>query len=120
MKTKLNKNDIVYFMHWGCLYHGQVTGFDPEEIKGGDRLVYVKTEYGTLNARESHCYTSQQDCLLANANKNHAAAEVYMKEINTVDDLVKFMLEHQVSGEDYDEAAREAAERKAREFNLKI
>ena len=117
MNALINKE--VWFNQWGMLYHGTVTNMEKApEIN--DTLLYVKTNIGMLVQRASTCFLSLEECMDAEKEQQRCKADAFKKEIQDKDDLIRFLLSHQVVGEDFDESARMAAEEKAAEFSVQI
>jgi phosphoribosylpyrophosphate synthetase len=112
MSDMLNK--IVW---WVDPYHNLNSGRITEITKRND------TEYAIIHAghfggiqtgaKLSDCYESKQACIDAEKEKSRIRVEQYMNQINTVQDLVKFLFDHDVVSEYKDYDAEKAAKIKA-------
>lgn len=103
---------VWWYDSWGTLQNGKISEFKGE-------YVAIKTGvHGGIStgAKLSECWPTKEAC--QNANKRRAAAQKaeYIESIKDVNDLVQFLFDHDVSGEDHDCEAEEAARERAKDL----
>ncbi len=99
--------DTVWFLsdpH--TLMHG-ILADELEKIQ----VVRINTKYGPRFARSANCFVTKEACL---QSKDSMLEETELKSINSVDDLVRYMLRN-LSGRN-----REVAQLKAKEFGIDL
>lgn len=113
----------IWFYRWDSICQGNDLGED----KNNPGIHHVQLTHiagqrsgGTTCCRESEIYFSESDCLKAVQAEEYQRKLSYIQSIKTVEDLVDFLLQHTVFGEDYDVQAREAAIQAARNLGLFI
>lgn len=118
----IKPNDTVYFFHWAIFYSGTVKSikkFNDKKYKNKEFAV-VKTMFGTFNIPIEECFLNEQDCLKNKKQKDIEEINKYLNGIKSKDDLIIFMLENQVCGENYDYNAKRAVLLKCEDFDIKI
>ena len=110
--NKFNVGDEVWwFDSWGNLQNGKIYEFTGEYagIKQG------KTGGISTGAKLCDCWPTKEECLKAEKRRAIAQTAEYIKSIKDVNDLVLFLFKHDVSGEDHDYEAEEAAKERAKD-----
>lgn len=102
--------DTVWFYSKPCTITQGVLADDPE----GLLCVRVDTKYGPLYPRSDHCYPTKEECLQSRTIRDDMLKETELKSINSVDDLVRYMLRN-LWGRN-----REVAQLKAKEFGIDL
>ena len=94
------------------------------KIKNVDTpYVTVKTEhFGSNNVLFTHAFLTKEDLQEFKKQKEETLKENYRNQINSINDLVKFMYTHCVAAaEEYtDWDARTVVEEKAKEFGINL
>lgn len=79
--------------------------------------VRVKCDTGTMGAKITDCYESLEELKDANRRETEAKVSAYCSQIQSVEDLVKFMYEKPLNGDEYiDYEAKAAVEIRASEL----
>lgn len=112
-KNKYEIGDKVWwFDSWGNLRWGVIYNF----VKG-HAAIYENGRQGShTGAMVEDCWPSKDECLRAEAQRSELQVAEYKESIISVEDLVKFLFEQDVNGEDYDYDARRAAAERAKEL----
>lgn len=98
-------------LQWGTIAYEQGNAFAiNEEGKKG-----IST-----GAKKEICWPTKEDCLKAEALRAEEQKKVYEESIGSVEDLVKFLFEHDIHGEFPDYEAKAVAEKKAGEFGIEV
>lgn len=64
---------------------------------------------GECGCLVGEAYSTKEDCLAAVRGKEQKEIEEYKSQIKTVEDLIRFLFEHPMTGEDTDYEAKAAA-----------
>ena len=113
IENKVKVNDYVYFFKYDLMYSGKV------ERVVKDEVIEVKTEYGCIPVSRKDCFLNEKECLEKYNEKFGHKVEKYMGMMNSMEDMIRFMMENPVCGDDRDEMALEAVKRKCGEFGIK-
>ena len=108
---------IFYYNHWSDLVHEAIIMGIQENAR--NQLVYHLADL--TNGADCGClvedaYLTKEACLMAIQEKSQKQIAEYIEQIQNMEDLIRFLLEHQTSGESADLEARVAAVKKAEEF----
>lgn len=97
---------------------GKITEICTGKAEGYVTLKGINDTYGTCGAKLEDCFLTKEELLADKQVKNDARIKRYCEEIKTVNDLVTFMYDNNVScSEEYtDWEAREAARIRAKEL----
>lgn len=128
----MNKGDIVYYYeHWSkSIIKGRILKiYEVKDILVAkiESICFVSYDnqiidnaYGVSNRPVLELFNSAKETYDFYYRKQKERIEEYSKEICTIEDLIKFLLEHCLFGEEYtDDAARQAYINMAKEL-LKI
>ena len=129
MKNKTIKKDckVWFFDNYDNLCEGIVKNINTLVVKG-ELTTYATIKgtgdtIGTMGAKVADCFLTQTGCLNAKAKKDRAFIDAYKTQINSTEDLIKFMYNEPVArcGEYTDWNARKAAAEWALEhLNIKL
>ena len=109
-------NDTVFFIIDNKVHEGILTSnFDEYDFAEVEDMTVVKN----LKIHKSEIYTDETDAIVELHSRNKNKIEEYRKEINSVKELISFMLKHNTSLEDETNwEARIVAKEKAELFKL--
>lgn len=115
---KFNVGDTVWYNSCGYVEKATILEMRKVEVHGGQmELAKCKPKIGVCERPTSALYKTAQECLDAMKRESERIKNEYRKEINSVEDLVVFMFNHDVSYCEYqDSDAREVAIEKAKEL----
>jgi len=119
LKEEFKINDVVYYeSHWvdNQIQKAKILSFQDERQVRTKGLNFA----GTEGALISDLYRSEKECLDAAIARHEKAKQDYCDEITTVNDLVTFMFNHCITGDDYEYDAREVVVKKAEEFGINL
>ena len=103
---------VWWFDPWGTLRWGIIY-----DIVSDHAAIYENGRKGShCGAALEKCWPSEDECRKAEAQRSELQTAEYRESITSVEDLVKFLFEHDVNGEDHDYDARRAAEERAKEL----
>lgn len=102
-------DEVWWFDAWGNLRNGKIHARIDKE------RVLVKT-IGTEGVKLCHCWPNKDACLNAERRREKAQKAEYIESVKDVNDLVIFLFEHNVVGEDHDYDAEYAARKIAKEL----
>ena len=107
INQKFNVGDTVWYVCCGCAEQAKIV-----EIK--DELAKCKAKIGTCWQPISALHRTEKECKRSIKEKSEHIRNQYRKEINSIEDLIIFMFNHDVSGCEYcDDDARAVAKEKA-------
>lgn len=122
----------------------KITNMKADAFKTGDKVywfdVWDNLQWGTIayekdkafaingegkkgistGAKKDTCWPTKEDCLKAEVLRAEEQKKVYEESIGSIEDLVKFLFEHDIHGEFPDYEAKAVAEKKAREFGIEL
>lgn len=103
---------VWWFDSWGTLRWGIIY-----KIQDNMAAIYENGRKGAnTGSRLDNCWPSKDGCLEAERQRAELQVAEYKESIRDVKDLVKFLFEHDVNGEDRDYDARRAAKERAKEL----
>lgn len=116
-KTLKIGQPVWFFDAYDTLHEGTIISNIPlDKTNGVPYLEIREGRYGVMNARTDSCFPSKQECLDAHRADFERQVSEYKAGISSVEDLIAFMYDNQLSGELFDEAARAAARERAKEL----
>lgn len=111
---KFKKGDLAcFFDSYDNYIEGPITRFIPLDQTKGVPYLEVKGQFGTRMSKIQDCYPSKEACLEAAKKKHDERTAEYCDRIKTVEDLVRFLFDHDTTSEFRDYAAIEAAQTRA-------
>lgn len=129
MKNKTIKKDckVWFFDNYDNLCEGIVKNTNTLVVKG-ELITYATIEgtgdtIGTYGAKPADCFLTEAECLNAKAEKDRACIDAYKTQINSTEDLIKFMYNNTVACcEEYTNwnARKAAAEWALEHLNIKL
>lgn len=103
-------------MRWGIIYN-IVDGKRGDTLIGKMACIHEEGKTGIhTGACLSDCWPSEEACLEAEERRVKEQIREYKESITNVKDLVRFLFEHQVTGEDMNYDAKAAASQRAKEL----
>lgn len=108
---------VWWFDPWGTLRWGIIYDMDDHIA-----AIHENGRKGSCTgSRLDNCWPSEDECRKAEAQRSELQTAEYRESITSVEDLVKFLFEHDVNGEDPNYDAQRAAKERAKELlNLDI
>lgn len=121
----MSKNKMIWFYRWDALCKGIDLGLNTEVNCPGIHHVKLLTINdqplgGETCCRESEMFDDPQACLDAHQAEEDKRLNEYLNAIQTMENLVDFLLNQIVIGEDADYTARQAALQAAAKLGLNI
>lgn len=109
-------DEVWYFDTWGSLRHGII-----EKIVG-DKAATREGKRGGISAGSSlwNCWPTKEACLEAENKRWELQKAEYKESIKSVEDLVRFLYDHDINSEYADYEAREVAKECAAEFGISL
>lgn len=113
---KIN-DEVWFFDKYGNLRSGKIVEEDKEEEFYTVQCMYIQQTVPIEN-----CFSTVEKCMHSKEQAREQQITKYMKDINSVEDLVRFMYTHAIScAEEYtDWEARDTVKRKAIEFGIDL
>ena len=124
IKSTMKENTPVYYVDQNTLevLRGTIIGFnaynsnvDVEIEIEYNESTYEKN-YDTIYTTSNTIFANINDALDYQENQRQYKISQYRSEIKDIDDLLRFPLNHQLKGDDYNECALEAYMQKAKEL----
>lgn len=124
IKNTMKENTPVYYVDQNTLevLRGTIIGFnaynsnvDVEIEIEYNESTYEKN-YDTIYTTSNTIFANINDALDYQENQRQYKISQYRSEIKDIDDLLRFPLNHQLKGDDYNECALEAYMQKAKEL----
>lgn len=124
IKSTMKENTPVYYVDQNTLevLRGTIIGFnaynsnvDVEIEIEYNESTYEKN-YDTIYTTSNTIFANINDALDYQENQRQYKISQYRSEIKNIDDLLRFPLNHQLKGDDYNECALEAYMQKAKEL----
>lgn len=124
IKSTMKENTPVYYVDQNTLevLRGTIIGFnaynsnvDVEIEIEYNESTYEKN-YDTIYTTSNTIFANINDALNYQENQRQYKISQYRSEIKDIDDLLRFPLNHQLKGDDYNECALEAYMQKAKEL----
>lgn len=124
IKSTMKENTPVYYVDQNTLevLRGTIIGFnaynsnvDVEIEIEYNESTYEKN-YDTIYTTSNTIFANINDALGYQENQRQYKISQYRSEIKDIDDLLRFPLNHQLKGDDYNECALEAYMQKAKEL----
>ena len=124
IKDTMKENTPVYYVDQNTLevLRGTIIGFnaynsnvDVEIEIEYNESTYEKN-YDTIYTTSNTIFANINDALDYQENQRQYKISQYRSEIKNIDDLLRFPLNHQLKGDDYNECALEAYMQKAKEL----
>ena len=125
IKSTMKENTPVYYVDQNTLevLRGTIIGFnaynsnvDVEIEIEYNESTYEKN-YDTIYTTSNTIFANINDALDYQENQRQYKISQYRSEIKDIDDLLRFPLNHQLKGDDYNECALEAYMQKAKELS---
>lgn len=125
IKNAIAQNTPVYYVNTDTLeiLRGTIIGFnaynsnvDVEIEIEYNESTYEKN-YDTIYTTSNTIFANINDALDYQENQRQYKISQYRSEIKNIDDLLRFPLNHQLKGDDYNECALEAYMQKAKELS---
>lgn len=125
IKSAMKENTPVYYVDQNTLevLRGTIIGFnaynsnvDVEIEIEYNESTYEKN-YDTIYTTSNTIFANINDALDYQENQRQYKISQYRSEIKDIDDLLRFPLNHQLKGDDYNECALEAYMQKAKELS---
>lgn len=113
---------VWWFDSWGNLRWGVIYEIKDEQVRRRREtcrvaLIYEEGKKGChFGAKLSECWPTKEECLEAERRRSIAQKAEYKESIKDVKDLVQFLFEYDVNGEDHDYDAESAAKERAKEL----
>ena len=108
--------DIVYFMRWDkTCAEGTITSLFLNAMSDY-ASVYDNNTGGTTQHLLSNLYKTRKECLEIIHYYDERDKNSYRSQIKSLEDLIRFMYEHNFRGEDSDLNAKQVAKEKAKAF----
>lgn len=121
----MSKNKMIWFYRWDALCKGIDLGLN-KDIDIPDihnvKLLTINGQRlgGETCCRESEMFDDPQACLDAHQAEEDKRLNEFLTAIQTMENLVDFLLTHVTCGEDMDDTARQAALQAAAKLGLNI
>lgn len=124
IKNTMKENTPVYYVDQNTLevLRGTIIGFnaynsnvDVEIEIEYNESTYEKN-YDTIYTTSNTIFANINDALDYQENQRQYKISQYLREIKDINDLLRFPLNHQLKGDDYNECALEAYMQKAKEL----
>lgn len=124
IKSTMKENTPVYYVDQNTLevLRGTIIGFNAYnsnvnvEIEIEYNESTYEKNYDTIYTTSNTIFANINDALDYQENQRQYKISQYRSEIKNIDDLLRFPLNHQLKGDDYNECALEAYMQKAKEL----
>lgn len=103
---------VWWYDSWGIIQNGKIS-----EFKGEYAGIKMGVHGGiSTGAKLSECWPTKEACQNAEERRATAQKTEYIESIKDVNDLVQFLFDHDVSGEDHNYEAEAAARERAKDL----
>ena len=115
----------VWFYQWGFICSGEITGSEKDNRGRTYHNIHITSIAGERTGGKTgcfaeECYNTKEECEKARKAASDKAVQEYKNEIQDVQSLIQFCLDHQMLGEDYDDDARRVVVEKAVELGFRV
>lgn len=108
---------VYYNMPYNDINAGIVRAIHPRGMEDRVEVIGTENTRGTQSVKIENCYKTKEDLMAGLKEAHDKLVQEYCESIQTVEDLVRFCYNHNMSGEEYTEyEAKEAANIKAEEL----
>jgi len=123
--SKFNIGDVIWFFRWGTICEARITDVNNSSQSGVYYDVNLLSVGGWSSGGSTRClqteaYPDRDSCLTAMQIHSESRRNAFCSKIKTIQDLVQFMLDNVLFGEDCDWDARRAAIDSAHRLGIDI